>query len=199
MAPDSRRSRTCRLGITGSNYRMPHRARSVRAAADSGWPTTWWDETSDAATRGRGCPRHHRRYVRRRRRHPECRAHDRERPRPAHWGDAPGRYSRAFGDSPAPRRPSRSGGFDSTVKVPTEGSGRTSRHPGRRVPVRSLCDGPGVHSAGSARLGGAERAGLSARSAEFVKRWRLAVMGPEEKAEARQRPADAELRDLGFS
>ena len=43
--------------------------------------------------------------------------------------------------------------FDSTVKVPTEGSGRTSRHPGRRVPVRSLCDGPGVHSAGSARVG----------------------------------------------
>ena len=42
--------------------------------------------------------------------------------------------------------------FDSTVKVPTEGSGRTSRHPGRRVPVRSLCDGPGVHSAGSARV-----------------------------------------------
>ena len=41
--------------------------------------------------------------------------------------------------------------FDSTVKVPTEGSGRTSRHPGRRVPARSLCDGPGVHSAGSAR------------------------------------------------
>ena len=27
--------------------------------------------------------------------------------------------------------------FDSTVKVPTEGSGRTSRHPGRRVPLRS--------------------------------------------------------------
>ena len=42
--------------------------------------------------------------------------------------------------------------FDSTVKVPTEGSGRTSRHPGRRVPVRSLCDGPGVHSAGSRAL-----------------------------------------------
>ena len=37
--------------------------------------------------------------------------------------------------------------FDSTVKVPTEGSGRTSRHAGRRVPVRSLCDGPGLHSA----------------------------------------------------
>jgi hypothetical protein len=42
--------------------------------------------------------------------------------------------------------------FDSTVKVRTEGSGRTSRHPGRRVPVRSLCDGPGVHSAGSTAL-----------------------------------------------
>ena len=48
--------------------------------------------------------------------------------------------------------------FDSTVKVPTEGSGRTSRHPGRRVPVRSLCDGPGVHSAGSRVRGDASKA-----------------------------------------
>ena len=45
--------------------------------------------------------------------------------------------------------------FDATVKVPTEGSGRRSRHPGRRGPVRSLCDGPGVHSAGSARVSSA--------------------------------------------
>ena len=49
--------------------------------------------------------------------------------------------------------------FDSTVKMPTEGSDRTSRHPGRRVPVRSLCDGPGVHSAGNARFGIVGRAG----------------------------------------
>ena len=38
-------------------------------------------------------------------------ARDRERCRTAHWGDAPRRYSRGFGDSPAPRRPSRSGAF----------------------------------------------------------------------------------------
>ena len=69
-------------------------------------------------------------------------------PLTAHWGDAPGWYSRALGDSPAPRRHSRSGTFDSIVKVRTEGSGRTARHPGSRVPVRSLCDGSGVHSAG---------------------------------------------------
>jgi hypothetical protein len=42
--------------------------------------------------------------------------------------------------------------FDSIVKVRSEGSGKTARHPGRRVPVRSLCDGSGVHSAGSAAL-----------------------------------------------
>ena len=89
-------------------------------------------------------------------------------PPTAHWGDAAGRYSRGFGDSPAPRGPSRSGAFDSTVKVPTEGSGRTSRHPGRRVPVRSLCDGPGVHSAGGARLGFVWRAGIIPVSASAI-------------------------------
>ena len=58
--------------------------------------------------------------------------------------------------------------FDSTVKVPTEGSGRTSRHPGRRVPVRSLCDGPGVHSAGSARIALGRRAAIIGESASAI-------------------------------
>ena len=58
--------------------------------------------------------------------------------------------------------------FDSTVKVPTEGSGRTSRHPGRRVPVRSLCDGPGVHSAGSAPMALGRSAGIIGGSASAM-------------------------------
>jgi len=35
--------------------------------------------------------------------------------------------------------------LDSAVKVPTGGAARTSRYPVRRVLVRSLCAGPGVH------------------------------------------------------
>ena len=58
--------------------------------------------------------------------------------------------------------------FDSTVKVPTEGSGRTSRHPGRRVPVRSLCDGPGVHSAGSAWIALGRKTGIIGASASAM-------------------------------
>ena len=38
-------------------------------------------------------------------------------------------------------------------------------NPGRRVPVRSLCDGLGVHSAGSARIGLVRRAGITGGSA----------------------------------
>ena len=60
-------------------------------------------------------------------------------PRTAHWGDAPGRRIRA--DSGTVQRlvgPVDLARFDSTVKVPTEGSGMMSRHPGR-VPVCSLC------------------------------------------------------------
>ena len=68
-------------------------------------------------------------------------------------GRCPSRYSRASGTVHRLVGPVDLARFDSTVKVPTEGSRRASRHPGRRVSVRSLCDGPDVHSAGSARIG----------------------------------------------
>ena len=59
---------------------------------------------------------------------------NRERGRPANWCDAQGRYSRAFGTVQCLLGPVDLVRFDFTVKVPTEGSDRTSRH---RGPPRS--------------------------------------------------------------
>ena len=56
-------------------------------------------------------------------------------------------FARIRGQSSASSAPSRSGRVRLHREGADEGSGRTSRHPGRRVPVRSFCDGPDVHSA----------------------------------------------------
>ena len=58
-----------------------------------------------------------------------CGGWSQERPPTAHWGDAQGRYSRAFGDSPAPRRPSRSGAF----RLHREGARRKAQVGRRRT------------------------------------------------------------------
>ena len=152
-APSTRRSRTRAAELIGRGY------RTVRKLWTSAVTLTLLFGATGTARRvgDRLCGRRlHHRWIRR---SGVCAAGslnagacDRERPRPAHWGDAPSPYSRAFGGSPAPFRPGRSGAF----RLHREGAdgrrSRTSRHHGRRVHVRSWCDGPGVHSAGGGAL-----------------------------------------------
>src|SRR5688572_24341467 len=64
------------------------------------------------------------------------------------WGDAPASIRAHSGTVQRLVGPVDLARFESHREGADEGLARTSRHPGRRVPVRSLCDGPGMPSAG---------------------------------------------------